>query len=311
MVEFRLLRSFVTLAEELHFGRAAKRLNISQPPLSRQIAQLEEEVGASLFERTKRRVELTAAGRVLYERTRANLASVEHSLKEAVSVSRGEIGRITVGLVGSAAYGVLPQILSAFRAIHPSVEFRFHAMTTTQQIRALLEKRIDIGLVRTPLRNDGIDVHHLAEENLILAIHASHPLASQSAISIKMLAGEPLLISPREDAVGYHDEVIALCNAAGFTPRIACEAQPFSTLIGLVAAGLGLAIVPAALKHIRLKQVVYRPFIPNVSKTAFALAVRSSDKTPLVNVFIETAKETASRSKAKNKPPLVSRDQGP
>ena len=290
MVEFRLLRSFVALAEELHFGRAARRLHISQPPLSRQIAQLEAELGVSLFERTKRRVELTAAGRVLYERSRANLASIEHSLKEAVSVSRGEAGRLTMGLVGSAAYAILPQILSAFRANHPSVEFKFHAMTTTQQINALLGKRIDIGLVRTPLRNDGIDVHDLTEESLMVALHASHPLAAQPVISMAMLAGEPLLISPREDAVGYYDEVISLCNAAGFTPRIACEAQPFSTLIGLVAAGLGLAIIPDALKHVILKQVIYRPLNTVVRKTGFALAVRSSDKTPMVTGFIEIAK---------------------
>ncbi len=290
MVEFRLLRSFVALAEELHFGRAARRLHISQPPLSRQIAQLEAELGVSLFTRTKRRVELTAAGRVLYERSRTNLASIEHSLEEAISVSRGEAGRLTIGLVGSAAYAILPQILSAFRTIHPGVEFRFHAMTTTQQIHALLDNRIDIGLVRTPLRSDGIDVHHLAEESLMVAIHASHSLAAQPVISMKMLADEPLLISPREDAVGYHDEVISLCNAAGFTPRIACEAQPFSTLIGLVAAGLGLAIVPDALKHIQLNQVTYRPLNASISKTAFALAVRSSDQSPLVTGFIATAR---------------------
>ena len=290
MVEFRLLRSFVALAEELHFGRAARRLHISQPPLSRQIAQLEAELGVSLFERTKRRVELTAAGRVLYERSRTNLASIEHSLEEAISVSRGEAGRLTIGMVGSAAYAILPQILRAFSTIHAGVEFRFHAMTTTQQIRALLDNRIDIGLVRTPLRNDGIDVHHLADESLMVAIHASHPLAAEPVISMRMLADERLLISPREDAVGYHDEVISVCNAAGFTPRIACEAQPFSTLIGLVAAGLGLAIVPDALKHIQLDQVTYRPLNASVRKTAFALAVRSSDRTPLVTGFIESAR---------------------
>ena len=288
-MELRLLRSFVVLAEELHFGRAAKMLNISQPPLSRQIAQLEAELGILLLERSNRRVALTPAGAILYERARENLEALERSCREAVSVSRGEIGQLSIGVIGSAAYDVLPKILKPFRDAHPHIAFRFRGLTITQQLDALNRRGIDIGLLRLPVRCDGIDVHPLEDEGLMVALRRDHPLAQQSVIAIGDLAKEPLLISSRRDAVGYYDELMTLCHRAGFTPDIACEAQPFSTLVGLVAAGLGIALLPEALRAIYHVDVVYRPVADQMTRTTYALAVRSHDLSPAVKAFIKIA----------------------
>lgn len=288
-MELRLLRSFVVLAEELHFGRAAKMLNISQPPLSSQIAQLEAELGILLLERSNRRVALTPAGAILYERARENLEALERSCREAVSVSRGEIGQLSIGVIGSAAYDVLPKILKPFRDAHPHIAFRFRGLTITQQLDALNRRGIDIGLLRLPVRCDGIDVHPLEDEGLMVALRRDHPLAQQSVIAIGDLAKEPLLISSRRDAVGYYDELMTLCHRAGFTPDIACEAQPFSTLVGLVAAGLGIALLPEALRAIHHADVVYRPVADQMTRTAYALAVRSHDLSPAVKAFIKIA----------------------
>ena len=288
-MELRLLRSFVVLAEELHFGRAAKILNISQPPLSRHIALLEAELGILLFERSTRRVALTPAGAILYERGRENLEALERSCREAVSVSRGEIGQLSIGVIGSAAYDVLPKILKPFRDAHPHIAFRFRGLTITQQLDALNRRGIDIGLLRLPVRCDGIDVHPLEDEGLMVALRRDHPLAQQSVIAIGDLAKEPLLISSRRDAVGYYDELMTLCHRAGFTPDIACEAQPFSTLVGLVAAGLGIALLPEALRAIYHVDVVYRPVADQMTRTTYALAVRSHDLSPAVKAFIKIA----------------------
>lgn len=248
-------------------------------------------MGILLFERTKRRVALTHAGRVLFERARENIAALERSFAEAVSVSRGESGHLSIGLLGSSAFDLLPKILSPFRAAHPGVAFRFRAMTITQQIEGLHNRQIDVGIVRTPVRSDGVEIIRLEEEDLMVALHRHHPLAKEPAISIRMLAEEPLLISARADAVGYYDELVALCARAGFTPKIACEAQPFTTLIGLVAAQMGIALLPAALRAVQVNEVVYRPLQERMTKTASALAIRNNETSPLVKAFVQLAQK--------------------
>ena len=290
-MELRHLRSFVVLAEELHFTRAARRLNLSQPPLSRQIALLEQTVGTLLFRRTKRHVELTPAGKAFLESTKTLLQNLDASVEEARRVARGEIGRLTVGMVGSAAYSVLPRIVRAFRERHPAVHLGFQSLTNTGQIEALHDGRIDVGLVRLPVRSDGIATHRLAAEAFIVALPSGHPAARPKTVSLRTLASEPFLIAPREAAVGYYDDIMALCGRAGFTPRVAHEASPFATLIGLVGSGLGVAIVPASMEQIRLPEVVYRRLSDKAAKTTFALAVRDNERSPLVPRFVAIARE--------------------
>jgi DNA-binding transcriptional LysR family regulator len=294
-MDLRRLRSFAVLAEELHFGRAARRLNMSQPPLSRQIALLEQEVGTLLLRRTRRRVELTPAGTVFLERIRALLQGLDDSVDEAKRVARGEVGRLTLGMVESAAYSVLPRIVRAFSDRHPAVRLGFRSITTTDQIDALHSGRIDIGLVRIPARSDGIAVHPLMVERFVVALGADHPLAGRKRLSLRQLADEPFLITPREEAVGFYDDIVGLCQRAGFTPRIAHETRPFATLIGLVGAGLGIAVVPESMRQISVAEVVYRSLSDADARTAFALASREREPSPIVHRFIAIAQEAVRR----------------
>lgn len=290
-MELRYLRSFAMLAEELHFSRAARRLNLSQPPLSRQIALLEQELGTLLFRRSRRRVELTPAGHAFLARTNMLLQDLHAAAEEARRVASGEVGSLTLGMVGSAAYSILPAMLRAFRQRHPYVHLDFHSLTTTDQIKALLQGRIDVGLVRLPVKSDGIATHRLTAEPFVVALPRDHPLTRQRSVSLHALADEPFVISPREEAIGYYDDVVSHCKRAGFTPRFVHEARPFSMLIGLVGAGLGIAIVPASMRHLRLDEVFYRPLREKTVRTAFALAVREGDRSPLIPQFVAIAQK--------------------
>ncbi|MBX9841802.1 MAG: LysR family transcriptional regulator [Xanthobacteraceae bacterium] len=290
-MELRYLRSFCALAEELHFGRAARRLNLSQPPLSRQIALLEQELGTRLFQRTRRRVELTPAGAAFLIRAKSLLNDLNLASDEARRVASGQIGTLSLGMVASAAYSIMPGMLRAFHARHPRVHLSFESLATTDQIKALLQGRIDIGIVRLPVRSDGIAVHRLVDDPFVVALPGDHRLARQKQVSLRDLADEPFLISPREAAIGYHDEIVSHCERAGFSPRFAYQARPFSMLVGLVGAGLGVAIVPESMQHLRPDTVVYRPLRERTVKTAFALVVRESDGSPLVAQFIAVTRK--------------------
>lgn len=182
-------------------------------------------------------------------------------------------------------------MLRAFLNRHPNVHLSFKALTTTDQIKALLQGKIDVGIVRLPMRSDGIAAHPLVDDPFIVALPSDHRLVRRKSLSLRDLPGEPLLISPREAAIGYYDDVVAHCEQAGFTPRFVHQVRPFSMLIGLVAAGLGVAIVPASMQHLRPNEVVYRQLRERTAKTAFALIARESDRSPLVAQFIAIARK--------------------
>jgi len=245
-MELRQLQYFLAVAEELNFIRAAERLQMAQPPLSRQIRALEQELGVELFRRTKRRVELTEAGEAFLAEARQILAQVELGVRVAQRAGRGEIGRLVVGFEGSSTYDVIPISLKSYRERFPEVDLVVYAMTTEEQIQALLEGRINIGFVVSPLSDRRLTVEIILRESLVLAIPENHPLATLSSVRVRDLEGEPFIMFQRHRGCGLYDQVIAVCQRAGFSPRVIQEADEMQVILGFVAAGLGITLLSAS-----------------------------------------------------------------
>ena len=244
-MEFRQLKYFLAVAEELNFSRAAKRLNIAQPPLTRQIRQMEQELGVELFYRTKRRVELTDAGRAFVEESRRILVQVEQSMQVAQRASRGEIGRLVVAFEGSSAYDIVPNSLKTYRERFPAVELVVLGMTTGEQVQALHERQISAGFVVPPLKGKDkeIAVEAVLQEPLLLALPENHPLTTQPRVRVRSLANEPFIMAQRDSGCGLYDQAIAVCQRAGFSPRVMQEVNEMQVMLGFVAAGLGLSLI--------------------------------------------------------------------
>jgi len=289
-VELRHLRYFVAVAQELHFGRAAERLFMAQPPLSQQIQQLEKELGVDLFKRTSRRVELTAAGTVFLEDARAILAHAEVAVLRAQAAGRGESGRFVVGFVGSALYSVLPDILREFSALFPDVELVLQEMLGHEQGRALRERRIHVGFARLPPSEPGVQVEVLVREPLLAAVPAKNPLAYRDSIRLSELAGEPFIIFPRSPESGYSQFLLNICRSAGFSPRIVQEVGETQTAIGLVAAGIGVALVPAAVENLRRSGMAYVPLEEPAPRVDLTIAFAESESSPVLPHFLEIAR---------------------
>ena len=243
-VELRQLRYFVAVAEELHFRRAAARLHISQPPLSTQIAALEAELGVMLLARTRRRVALTPAGAAFLREARAILAGVDAAATTARAIDSGQEGVLRVSFVGSALLSIVPGIVQRFRAARPLVQIALRERPTSAQLEAVLTGIADIGLVRPPVAPDPELVTELVlRERTVAALPADHPLASLRRVPLRRLAAEPLVLFPREQAPGYHDLLTARLAATGTVPRVVQDAPETITIIGLVAAGIGVSPV--------------------------------------------------------------------
>ncbi|MBD2247894.1 LysR family transcriptional regulator [Nostoc sp. FACHB-888] len=291
-MELRHLHYFIAVAEELHFSRAAKRLHISQPPLSQQIRGLEDELGVRLFERTKRQVQLTEAGKVFLERSYLVLAQLEQAIEVTQRVERGEVGRLAIGFVGSATYTVLPDILSVFREQFPAVELRLHELTTQEQIQALHHKQVDVGIVRSAIIEPGLSMECVLQESLVLALPQTHPLSAQAKVSLSALADELFILFPAKMGPIFYEQIINICQEAGFRPKVAQEAVQMQTIIGLVAAGLGIALVPACLQNFHRSGVTYRPLQEQTPKTGLYLAWRQHDSSPVIRAFLSLAQKT-------------------
>jgi DNA-binding transcriptional LysR family regulator len=293
-MELRHLRYFVVLAEELHFGRAAARLGISQPPLSQQIRALEADLKAPLFARTNRRVELTAAGRALLVEARATLDQAERAAAVVSQAQRGQIGELRIGFAPSAPLiAPFTTTLLAFREAAPGVRLVLDDQVSTQQIEALMERRLHIGFVRSPSVPDLPDTLaaiELYREPLAAFLRADHPLAGDRTIALKALADEPFVFFPRDHGTSLHDQVLALCRRAGFTPRIAQEARANATILGLVGVGLGVSILPASLAGIAVANVACRALSPAGVPSSMWLVHRRQDQSPIAETFVALAR---------------------
>lgn len=291
-MELRHLRYFVTVAEELHFGRAAQKLHLSQPPLSMQIKALEQELGVQLLLRTQRRVELTAAGEVFLEEAREILARVEQARSAALRAARGEVGELTVGFVTIADYNLLPQALSQFRAQSPGIRLVLREATTDVQLRELSEGRMDVGFLLSPVKDERLDVLPLLREPLVAALPERHSLArGRGPLALRRLADAAFILFPRHMAPGLYDDVVSFCRSAGFSPRVEQEAVQMQTIVSLVSAGLGVALIPASLRHLGRTGVVYRQLREVSPLTEIALAWRARDARPTLQRFLAAVRQ--------------------
>lgn len=294
-MELRHLRYFLAVADELHFGRAAARLHISQPPLSQQIRQLEEELGFELFQRTRRRVRLTDAGRVFGEEARALLERLGRATAAARRVARGETGSLDVGFVASATYAILPRLYRRFRERHPGVSLTLSEMSTAEQVEALREGRIQVGLARSPVGDETLAAEPLRDEPLALALPSRHRLAARRSLALASAADEPFVLFPRQPRPGWVDVVQAACRGAGFRPIVAQEVLELSTAVTLVAAGVGVALVPESAQALRVAGVAYRPLRSPAPTTRLVALHRADDRRPVVERFLAVAREVAAR----------------
>jgi DNA-binding transcriptional LysR family regulator len=283
IVELRHLRYFVVVAEERHFGRAADRLHLAQPPLSRQIRALETELGVELFHRTTRRVDLTPAGELLLERARSILTAVDSATEDCRRAARGEAGRLSMGFTGSTTYGLLPVVAGALRERLPGVELELHGeMLTPAQIRGLMDETLDIALLRPPVRERAVKLEVIRSESLIAALESGHRLAELDEIPLGELAEEPFITYPSHFRSVVHDAVEEACAAAGFLPRVRMEAAETATLVSFVAAGVGVALVPASVAAMALPGITYRPLAGLAPRVELAVAWRREDDSPVV-----------------------------
>ncbi|MGY5036231.1 LysR family transcriptional regulator [Streptomyces sp. 900116325] len=283
------LHAFTVLAEELHFGHAAARLGIAQPPLSQQIRRLEDKVGHALFTREPGRVTLTPAGRELLPAARRALTDLADGLSAARAVGSGRSGRLRIGFAASLALTVLPGMLRTFRDRYPDVHLDIHEMTTAPQVAALHDNTIDIGLLREP----SVDETELAlktvlTEPFVAVLPAAHPLAAQRTVRLGQLADSPFVLLPREVGPQLHDRITGLCTAAGFMPRVTQRAVEWQTVCALVETGLGVSLAPASIRRIRLKGVAFRRIDPDDARTRVAVAWRKDDPNPLVARLLAT-----------------------
>ena len=291
-MELRHLSYFIAVAEELHFGRAAKRLNISQPPLSFQIRQLEEEIGVRLFNRTRRRVELTAAGAVFLTEARRIMAMTSEAVRQTNRADKGEIGRLSIGFIGSANYSVLPKVIREFRKQYQDVELSLTEMNTSHQIEALLDGRIQVAFMRPPkgIGDKEISVEPVFREPLVAAMPRNHPLRRESALPLRRLAKEPFIMIPRQRGPGFFDHIITLCQQEGFSPHIVLEASQFHTVIGLVAAGIGVSILPASMQRFPIEGVVFRT-IAGGAETVLDMSWVTGNQSLILQNFIHVARK--------------------
>jgi DNA-binding transcriptional LysR family regulator len=292
-MELRHLHYFIAVAEELHFSRAAERLCISQPPLSQQIRDLEDELGVKLFERTKRHVHLTEAGKMFLDRSYLLLAQLEQAIVATQRIGRGEVGQLAIGFVDSAMYTSLPEMLKGFREQFPAVELRLQEMTTAQQIQALYDKQIDVGIVRSAVSEPGLRVEYLLPESLVLALPENHPFSAQTQVSLSKLVDEFFILFPAKLGPLFYEQIIQSCEKAGFRPKVAQEAVQMQTIIGLVAAGLGIAIVPASMQNFHRSRVIYRPLQEQIFQTGLYLAWQQHDSSPVLSAFLNLVRKTA------------------
>ncbi|MBB3311635.1 DNA-binding transcriptional LysR family regulator [Rhizobium sp. BK196] len=282
-MELRHLRYFLAVAEEGNFTRAAARIGIGQPPLSQQIRDLETEIGAVLFHRVPHGAELTAAGAAFLSEAKASLAAAEKARLAAQSANRGETGRLSLGFTASSAFNpIVSTTIRRFQARWPEVQLSLTEMNTLGLMQKLERGEVDAAFMRPGLDDpDGVRLKRLPDEPMVVALPASHPLAKRKTLALALLAREPFILFPRLVGLSLYDDVVRACHEAGFELTVAQEAPQISSVVNLVAADLGVSIVPASISQIKLAGVVYRPIDGPPAVARLALAVLRSQRSPV------------------------------
>lgn len=289
-MDIRALECFTILAEELHFRRAAARLNMAQPTLSARIKVLEQEVGVSLLTRNRRDVNLTEAGRIFAKHAALSLRSGQEAILSARRAAKGEIGRLHFGFTGLTSYAAMPELIQRYRLAFPQVEIDLVSSESAKLETSLLSGEIDIALLHPPLAAAGLATKELASQPLVLALPASHPLVELDRVPIRKLAGEPFLIAPRRAGANLYDQIIQFCRQAGFSPNVVQEVTTMTTLVGLAAAGVGCGFVIQSLQALKWPGVVYRPLSGGkIPRLRTALAWRDGDITAAAGGLVKLA----------------------
>jgi len=306
-MELRQLRSFVVVAEEMNVGRAATRLHLTQPSLSRQIAALEHDLGVELFARVRRRFVMTAAGETFLAEAKDLLRRADEAVRAAQRTQRGELGTLRFRFVQSATFEVLPRILGAFRAAYPEVVLDLESLTTLRQTEALRDGRIDVGLLRpnTPAAGagtsprssgggtavvqlaPGLSSRVVSSDPLVAVLPARHRLAKRKRLRLEELADEPLVFYSRASGPAVHDTIVGFCRAAGFTPRVEQEAADVQTIVSLVAAGLGVSLLISPTPPSNPDAVVYRELSDDLPPWQLSVVWSPDNRSPVLARFLE------------------------
>jgi DNA-binding transcriptional LysR family regulator len=292
-VDARLWRSFTTVAEELHYGRAAERLHITQPALSRQIRDLERVLGITLFDRTSRRVVLSRAGQAVLGQARRALVESDRAVRLARLTAHGDRGELAIAVLPAVALALLPAIIRVYRHAHPAIGVTISESFDDEQLAALTAGRIDAGFLRAAAAPPGLYLETLLTEPILAGLPAGHRLARHDRIALSELAGEPFVFFPRHRSVLAYDEFIASCRAAGFSPAIVQEASGISAL-GLVAAGLGVTVVAASYQALSLDGVRFVPVIGH--QLTLQVAWAAGNTNTALPGFLETARQIAGQT---------------
>ena len=290
-IDLRQMRAFAIVAEELHFGRAAERLGIAQPPLSQQIRRLEAKVGCQLFDRGTRRVELTEAGRALLATARRILVEAANGVEQARRVGRGDAGILDVGFPATVALALLPKVIRAFRQRYPGIELRLSELTTSPQRDALRAGGIDVGFLREPEPDSLLQMETVMLERFIAVLPSTHRLAtSRASIPLPALAGEPFILFRRDVGPLFHGRILGLCGQAGFAPRIVQESGEWQTVVSLVRAGLGVSIAPQCVANLRLEGVTYKALTASRVRTSVVMCWHKDNRRTALQRFIDVTR---------------------
>jgi len=292
-MELRHLRYFIAVAEELHFGRAAQRVHIAQQPLSRQIRNLENEIGVQLFHRTKRTVRLTEVGKIFLEEARKTVKQAEQTVSLAKQASIGEIGRISVGFTGSALNFVLPTAVRRFKERYPKVDLALKQLQSLEQVEALYSGDIHIGFLHPPINKEILTLETIHRENLVVALPDIHTLAKDAPlpISIEQLAEEPFILFPRYIGPVLYDQIISLFQEAGFSANVVQEAFPQQTILGLVAVGIGISLIHDSVRALGRTGVVFRDLIEPTPELETAICWNPDTTNPVLPFFLNVVRE--------------------
>jgi DNA-binding transcriptional LysR family regulator len=288
-MELRHLRYFVALAEELHFGRAALRLAITQPPLSFAIQSLEKELNVRLFERDNKRVSMTAAGRAYLAETLAILDRIEHANDTARSVAAGKLGKLDIGFTGSMLYRDVPQIVARFSREHPGIEVTLRELSSVEQVEGLRHGQLHAGFVNVMSVPDGLKGQALPEDSFVCCLPNGHPHAGKQEVDLKDLANESFIMFPREVSPANYDNVITICRQAGFEPRTRYAARQWLTIVALVANGLGVSLVPASTGRSGIAGASFVSIRSTPAHSSAYLLWHPEDENPALKYFLDVA----------------------
>jgi len=288
-MDIRKMRYFIMVAEELNFSRAAERLRMAQPPLSQEIRKLEEELGVQLFHRTKRLVELTDAGKIFLEGSQQTLLQLERTIKETQLAAEGKIGSLIIGFVDSTE--IVIEVLNEFRERFPKIHLILREMTTEQQLKALYEKQIHIGFIRSKQNNGILSSEVCSEESLRLVLHQDHPFSSLSEIPLRMLIDEPFILFPRHMGPNFYDLIISYFWDHGVSLNVVQEAIQMQTIVNLVATGMGVSVVPSSVESYKHPGVIYKKIQESTPKVNLYISWREDEKSTVVNHFLTVVRE--------------------